>query len=116
DFKMVIAVRTDLHMRKGKMAAQCCHGAIANYVGCMRKNPEMIHKWKRSGQAKVVVKASDEATLLKMQSQARKLGLEANVIADAGRTQIAAGSLTVLAVGPGPQELIDLVTGELKLM
>ena len=93
-------------------------------------------------------------TRLQLQSEARELGLEANVIADAGRTQIAAGSLTVLAVGPGryfsdssdmcnfmctiksfilickyhelilyslihglgPREIIDQVTGKLKLM
>ena len=35
---------------------------------------------------------------------------------DAGRTQIAAGSLTVVAVGPGPEAIVREVTGHLKLM
>jgi len=35
---------------------------------------------------------------------------------DAGRTQIAAGSRTVLAIGPAPVKEIDAVTGELKLL
>jgi peptidyl-tRNA hydrolase len=64
------------------------------------------------------------------------MGLTAEVIHDAGRTQIAAGSKTVLAIGPGkthriskvihqsdwtklfwlaPTEIIDVVTGHLKL-
>lgn len=32
---------------------------------------------------------------------ARKLGLSVYIVSDAGRTQIAAGSRTVLSVGPG---------------
>lgn len=35
---------------------------------------------------------------------------------DAGRTQIAAGSLTVLAIGPAPVKEVDAVTGHLKLL
>lgn len=38
---------------------------------------------------------------LELQKQARKSGLVAQSIMDAGRTQIAAGSRTVLAIGPG---------------
>ena len=37
-------------------------------------------------------------------------------IRDAGRTQIAAGTRTVLGIGPAPVPLIDAVTGDLKLM
>ena len=29
--KQVMVVRTDLKMRKGKIAAQCCHGSIGAY-------------------------------------------------------------------------------------
>jgi PTH2 family peptidyl-tRNA hydrolase len=34
---------------------------------------------------------------------------------DAGRTQIASGTRTVLALGPAPKDLIDSVAGHLKL-
>jgi peptidyl-tRNA hydrolase, PTH2 family len=40
----------------------------------------------------------------------------AEVIADAGRTQIASGSLTVLGIGPAPKGVVDGVTGQLKLL
>ena len=50
-----------------------------------------------------------------MQAKAASLGLTAESICDAGHTQIAAGSRTVLAIGPGDCELIDSVTGHLKL-
>ena len=40
-------------------------------------------------------------------AKALSLGLVASVIQDAGRTQIAPGSKTVIAVGPGPGKLTN---------
>ena len=51
-----------------------------------------------------------------LQAQAVSLGLCAQVIHDAGRTQIASGSATVLGIGPGPKSVVDSVTGHLKLL
>ena len=51
-----------------------------------------------------------------MQATAISLGLVAEVIQDAGRTQIASGSHTVLGIGPAPKSVIDRVTGSLKLL
>lgn len=56
-----------------------------------------------------------EEALKEVAKQARAVGLLANTIQDAGRTQIEPGSKTVCAVGPGPAPLIDQVTGHLKL-
>jgi PTH2 family peptidyl-tRNA hydrolase len=47
---------------------------------------------------------------------AMSLNLNFCVIKDAGRTQIAPGSKTVLAIGPGPASLINQCTGHLKLL
>jgi PTH2 family peptidyl-tRNA hydrolase len=44
------------------------------------------------------------------------MGLAAYIVCDAGRTQIAAGSQTVLAIGPAPKSQIDQVTGHLPLL
>lgn len=60
------------------------------------------------------VKGQDE--MLELRRRARALGLTAEVIQDAGRTQIEAGSMTVLGVGPAPKSLVDQVTGGLKLL
>lgn len=49
-------------------------------------------------------------------SQALQMGLPAYIVHDAGRTQIAAGSQTVLAIGPGYKSDIDRVTGRLSLL
>ena len=68
-----------------------------------------------SGQAKVALQCKSEDELLMLQAAAVSLSLTAKVIHDAGRTQIAAGSATVLGIGPGPKSIIDQVTGGLKL-
>lgn len=64
----------------------------------------------------VAVQCKSEDELLELQAKALSLGLCGRVIHDAGRTQIAAGSATVLGVGPGPRSVIDQVTGGLKLL
>ncbi len=51
-----------------------------------------------------------------MADRAVAAGLPVYIVCDAGRTQIPAGSQTVLAVGPGPKSAIDKITGHLKLL
>lgn len=115
EFKMVLVVRNDLKMGKGKVAAQCSHAAVSAYKQVQRRNPDLLKQWEYCGQPKVVVKAPDEDALIELLGQARDVGLPVSLIQDAGRTQIAPGSRTVLGIGPGPADLIDKVTGDLKL-
>ena len=49
-------------------------------------------------------------------AKASSLGMPTYIVCDAGRTQIAAGSQTVLAIGPAPKSLVDQVTGHLRLL
>jgi peptidyl-tRNA hydrolase, PTH2 family len=65
---------------------------------------------------KVALQVKNEAEMEMLQAKAMSLGLVAEVIADAGRTQIASGSHTVLGIGPAPKSVIDEVTGHLKLL
>ncbi len=71
---------------------------------------------------------------LDVMHSAKGLGLNTHVVRDAGRTQIAPGSKTVLCIGPGvccweknlyqyylpicsgPVEMVDTATGHLKLL
>ncbi len=115
DNKMVLVVRTDLGMGKGKAAAQCAHAAIACYKDGMRRTPKFVRQWEVFGQAKVTLKAESAEQLVDLKAKAETMGLTAAIVEDAGRTQIDAGTPTVLGVGPGPTELVDKVTGHLKL-
>ncbi|KAJ1655979.1 Peptidyl-tRNA hydrolase protein 2, mitochondrial [Dispira simplex] len=102
-------------MSKGKVAAQCCHATLGCYQRISKTNPKMLQAWEYTGQAKVTVKCDDEKDMLALQEHARSLGLTCYSVRDAGRTQIPAGSRTVLGIGPGPISLVNQVTGRLKL-
>lgn len=119
--KLVLVVRTDLGMTKGKIAAQCSHATLACYKTLLRapaNSPQrkILSRWERLGQAKIAVQVKSQEEMLELRRKARSLGLTAEVIQDAGRTQIEAGSMTVLGVGPAPRSLVDQVTGGLKLL
>jgi peptidyl-tRNA hydrolase len=62
---------------------------------------QVVKQWEWAGQPKVTLKCNSEEEILDLQAQARKLGLAAQSICDAGRTQLDAGSRTVLGIGPG---------------
>jgi len=63
-----------------------------------------------------VVKISGEEALKKLHDEAVKLKLPCKIIQDAGRTQIAAGSYTCCAIGPGKVSELGPLTGHLKLL
>ena len=56
DNKMILVVRTDLKMGKGKAAAQCAHAAIDLYKIATKKTPKLLRQWETFGQAKVALK------------------------------------------------------------
>ncbi|EKD12774.1 uncharacterized protein L3040_006927 [Drepanopeziza brunnea f. sp. 'multigermtubi'] len=116
--KLVLVVRTDLGMTKGKIAAQCGHATLACYKHFLKHDPKSktLRRWEKQGQAKIALQAKDEDELDMLQATAISLGLVAEVIADAGRTQIASGSHTVLGIGPAPKSVVDQITGHLKLL
>lgn len=106
----------------GKIAAQCSHATLACYKA-LAGNPDpnsterkMLARWEKYGQAKIAVQLKSQDEMLQLCRKARGMGLTAEVVKDAGRTQIEAGSMTVLGVGPAPKSLIDEVTGHLKLL
>jgi PTH2 family peptidyl-tRNA hydrolase len=111
--KQAIVVRTDLGMGKGKLAAQAAHASLQAYENA---HTSTQREWKGSGQKKVVLKIGSESELHELADQARREGLPHAVVTDAGHTQLEPGTVTALAVGPGEANLVDRVTGELKLL
>merc|ERR1719290_813625 len=90
DNKLVMVVRNDLKMGKGKIAAQCAHAAMLAYKQAKVASPTTLKLWERHGQPKVVVKIEDEESMLQLEKVADAEGLITSLICDAGRTQIAA--------------------------
>jgi PTH2 family peptidyl-tRNA hydrolase len=116
EYKMVIAVRKDLKLTPGKMAAQVAHAAVNCALMTKRRDPEYFQSWYVEGQKKVVVKVTDLAELHEVKMSAEAAGLVTSLITDAGHTELPAGTVTCLGIGPAPEFKIDKVTGHLGLM
>ena len=111
--KQVILVRMDLKLSKGKMSAQVAHASVE---ATLRSPKRKVDAWHDEGMKKVVLKVVNLRELLKYQNLAKDNRLVASIITDAGKTHVAPGTKTCMAIGPDDEELIDEITGDLKLV
>ena len=112
--KMVIVVNSSIKMGCGKMAAQVAHAAVECSFAAHKRNPALFQKWMDEGQKKVVLKAPYKE-IMKIEADARALGITVVTIKDAGLTQLEPGTLTAMALGPDKEEKLDELTGHLPL-
>ena len=134
--KMMIVMRRDLKMRKGKIAAQSGHACIEAILRALIKEGrtgdlemtegETVLKnngkntplsvWFEYGCAKVCVYVDSEEALLDIAKKAEEKGIIAAVITDAGMTEFhGVPTKTCLALEPLPAEVADEITGALPL-
>ncbi|KAL3270692.1 hypothetical protein HHI36_021220 [Cryptolaemus montrouzieri] len=116
EYRMMLAVRNDLKMGKGKIAAQCSHAAVTAYDAVIKKRPYLLKPWMQNGTAKIAVKVESEEELLDLEKKAKNLKVLTRIVRDAGHTQVAPMSRTVLSLGPAPKRVLDKITGHLKLL
>lgn len=118
--KQVIVMRTDLNMRKGKMIAQGAHATWMFILQSGRPPNEVMddtYSWFRNGTKKICVKAKSEEELNALFLEARKAGLRAHIVTDAGHTEFnGVPTVTCLAIGPNEEEAIDKITGNMELL
>jgi PTH2 family peptidyl-tRNA hydrolase len=114
-FKLVLVINHDLKMGKGKIAAQSGHASVSATLKMGASKPNLLDAWLTSGQKKVCLKTTHDE-LLKLESEAGKLGIQTVRVNDAGKTQIPSGSLTVIAFGPAQDGELEQLTGHLKLL
>ncbi|XP_037825224.1 peptidyl-tRNA hydrolase 2, mitochondrial [Lucilia sericata] len=119
--KLALIVRADLKMSKGKTAAQCAHAAVLCVQEAQSSNDkqaqQLLDSWLVKGQPKIVLKVDGGYDdLIQLQQKAAECGVVSALVQDAGRTQLAAGTATVLGIGPDTVERIDKLVGHLKLL
>ena len=115
-WKMVIVARKDLDLSKGKLAAQASHAAVECTLKAQRYAKDALEAWLEGGQMKAVLKVAGERDLYPLKEAAERAGLTTALVKDAGHTEIPAGTITVLGIGPGDELAVDKVTGHLQLM
>ena len=128
--KQVIIMRTDLNMRKGKMVAQGAHASMKAILdtGIPMLNKESglrslviptdkIDAWINGTFTKICVGINSQLELEKLYCRARDLGLHCSLITDNGLTEFnGVPTITCAAIGPGPVDSINILTGHLKLL
>jgi len=127
--KQVIVIRKDLNMRKGKMVAQGAHASmmtildriydsdlVKSGIKIFVPRPEM-KEWLDGIFTKVVVGCDSREELLELRDKAFEAGLIHALVTDVGKTEFGGVPTdTALAIGPGPEDEIDKITGHLKLL
>ena len=111
--KMVIVVRADLGMGRGKAAAQVAHAAVAATLTAT--GSPRLRAWVADGQPKVVLRVDSESELEDVVGRAHAHRLPVETVEDAGRTQLEPGTLTCAAIGPADDDAFEPVTGALRL-
>ena len=115
EYKLVVVVRTDLGISKGKMAVQVAHAAVNCSLKAKKSDLSIFREWYGEGQKKVVVIGCNESSLKQLQQHARDIGLVCSLVSDAGLTEVAPGTITCLGIGPAPESKVDEITGNLSL-
>lgn len=127
--KQVIVMRNDLNMQKGKLIAQGAHSSIMWMAkrlvyqcgtGLELHNIALTEEekiWMNEGFTKICLKVYSDEELLDIKEKANVLGLNVEMITDAGKTEFdGVPTRTCLAIGPHYSSKIDKVTGHLKLL
>ena len=107
NYKLVVAVRSDLELSPGKLAVQVAHAAIMTALEAKAKHRKWFSEWYAEGQKKVVVKGGTLRDLHALRAKARSLSLSTALVEDAGLTELPPGTVTCLGIGPGPNPIVE---------
>jgi PTH2 family peptidyl-tRNA hydrolase len=125
--KQVIVMRKDLNMNRGKEIAQGAHASMAWLSNRIRTSKrengrylvelsEAERVWLEGQFAKVTCQVDSAAELEDLVAAGKRLYIGAELIVDSGKTYFKGVSTpTCCAIGPGTSDLIDRITGKLKL-
>lgn len=114
--KMSLVVRTDLKMTAGKIGAQCAHAAVMCCMEAEKRKPDHLTAWLNLGQPKIVLRVASETELQNLITLAKGNSVVSGVVRDAGKTQVKAGTMTVVGIGPDTVENVDAITKSLKIL
>ena len=115
-YKLIVVVRDDLDLSCGKISVQVAHASVECTIKAMKNKRRIFEEWHREGQRKIVLRAKDLDELLFLKNKAERLGIITCLIKDAGLTEVPPGTVTCLGIGPGDEQNINKITGNLPLL
>lgn len=116
--KQVLVIRKDLKMRKGKMIAQGAHACLSAIIDTATKGKydKWVQDWHENGMTKIAVSVDSEEELIEIY-QAARTKMPSSLITDRGTTEFhGEPTKTAVAIGPAPADMVDKITGDLKLL
>lgn len=134
--KQVIVMRTDLHMRKGKMIAQGAHASLKVFLDSLSVPLYQVrefehfysqhleytenhpwHLWIKGAFTKICLQVSVEQELVDLLELAQQAKIPCAEIIDSGKTEFHnVPTRTCIAIGPWWSDEIDNITGHLELL
>ena len=114
-FKLILLVRTDLNMSKGKIIAQTAHATVDATITSYSNTP-YFWKWRNNGETIISLKIQSEEMLLTLMKKAKKNKINHGYVTDKGLTEVQSGTITVGYIGPDFNTNINKITGNLKLL
>jgi PTH2 family peptidyl-tRNA hydrolase len=120
-FKQVIVIRKDLNMRKGKMIAQACHGAVNLVMDILKSDnhtaTNKLYRWMENDYKKICLGVNSEEELIEICRVASVKGIPRHLVIDNGLTEFhGVKTTTCVVLGPWENEELDEVTGGLTLL
>ena len=116
EIKQVIIIRSDLDMSCGKIAAQVAHASLMSYFESQHKDKKIAEDWLNTGEKKIILKVTDEESLIKLYNAYKYKNIPCVLVMDAGLTEIPPGTKTALGSGPWISDEIDAFSKTLKLL
>ena len=118
--KMVIVMRKDLKMTKGKYVAQGSHASLGNVLriqqGNNEKHKEVLNKWLSDAFVKVCLYVNSYEELMEIYEKSMDAGHATTIIVDNGLTMFN-GELTTTCLSIlGYRDEVDEITGHLSLL
>lgn len=118
--KMVIVMRKDLNMTKGKYVAQGSHASLGVVLDIQRnenqKHKEVLNKWLSESFVKVCVLVKSRDELHDIHKKAVEQGDAVKLITDKGLTMFDGQKTDTCLAILGYREDVDKLTGHLRLL
>jgi PTH2 family peptidyl-tRNA hydrolase len=115
-YKQMIVLRTDLNMSLGKLISQACHASLESSEVARIQNGKIWERWRREGAKKVILQITSLENIYELEKKAKRLEVPCRIIEDRGLTEVPPGTVTAIAIGPATTDLINKITGNLKLL
>ena len=108
-----LLVRHDLKMSSGKIGAQCGHAVQSLVLQCPKP---IMQLYKKAESTKICLKIKNLSEMEEIERWCQENKILHHKVIDAGRTELAPNTETVLGIGPIRREKIKEITKHLRLL